>query len=40
MVAFIKDVADIAPHRFIADALGIATIFVIILGGLFLPALT
>lgn len=40
MVAMLNNVSNIAPRTFIEDALGLAAIFVIILGGLFLPVLT
>ncbi len=39
MVAVLKNITEIAPRTFIEDALGLAAIFVIILGGLFLPTL-
>jgi len=39
MVALLKEIPHIAPRSFIEDALGLAAIFVIILGGLFLPVL-
>ncbi len=39
MVAILRNISDISPRTFIEDALGLAAVFVIILSGLFLPAL-